>query len=120
MLTYRETELLDTGTGNAQGKNQVTEDPEKHQVGSECFVGVIHALVLFLLDLHKWGQRSLDGGLKLAIDIGLRLVYLLDEVRFGIIFLGLSFGQSLTFVGPLGTPRDVMPVTKGIHHEDVD
>lgn len=51
--TYRETEASNSFTGNTQCENQVAENPNQHQVGSESLVAVIHAafILLFGLDI---------------------------------------------------------------------
>jgi len=119
MFTYRQTESLNAFASNTQHQNQVTEDPEQHQVGSERLVRVVHALFITFFRLHIRRQRSLDGRLELAVNVGLRLVDFLDEVGLGIVLLCLSFGQSLTLVGSLGSPRDIMPVAESVHHQNV-
>lgn len=118
--TYRQTESVNTFTGNAQHQDQVAEDPYEHQIGTEGLVRVVHALLVVLFGFLKRRQRALDGCLKLTVNVGLRLIDFLDEIGLGIILLGLSLWQCLTLVRSLGTPRNVMPVAEGVHHEDID
>lgn len=118
--TYRETESLHTFTGDAQRHDQIAENPEQHQIGPERLVRVVHTLVLLLRRDHVRRQRSLDRGFELAVNVGLRLVHLFDEVRLGVVLLGLRLWERFTLVGALGTPGHVVPVAEGIHHQDVD
>lgn len=96
--TYRKTESINAFAGDAKGQDQVTEDPHEHQISTERLVRVIHALLVLLIGFLKRRQRTLDGRLKLTVDIRLWLINFLNEVGLGIILLGLSLGQCLTLV----------------------
>jgi hypothetical protein len=118
--TYCETETFNAFTGDTQCKNQVAENPNQHQVGTESLIAIVHAWFIIIFRLHIWLQRSLHRRFKLTIDIGLRLIDFFNEVRLGVILLGLSDGERIALVRTLSTPGNVMPVAESVDHQDID
>jgi hypothetical protein len=88
--TYRKTETSDAFTRDAQCENQITKNPDQHQVGSESLVTIVHAPFVLLFRFHIWLQGTLHRRFELTVDIGLGLINFLDKVGLGIVLFSLS------------------------------
>lgn len=118
---YSESKLVHILASNGHGKNAIREQPQRHQPRAETLIRIIQRLPLLHLWLHVRRQRPLHGAFKLAVDIRLRLVDLLDHSSFAVVFLlRLGRGQSVGFVRTLCAPRHIVPVAEGVDHQDVD
>lgn len=118
---YRQTHLRDAVARDQQRDQQITQDPKQHQTGPKVTVGIIQAdrRVVFWFLIR--GQRPLDCGLELAVDIRLRFIDFFDEVALAAVgLLRLRRGQGVRLIGSLRTPRHIVPVAKRIYHENID
>ena len=69
---------------------------------------------------HVRCQRPLNGGFELTVNIRLRLVDFFNHGFLAAVRGRLGGRERIGLVRPLGTPRHIVPVAKGIHVQDID
>ena len=118
--TYADSENVKVVTPEKHNEERVGEQPRDDEASSERLVPVLDVNCLDLLLLHVRLEGTLDCGLKLAINVLLRFINLV-ECLFALVRLDDRCRWHLVcFVGSLGTPGNVVPVVECVHHEDVD
>lgn len=121
LQTYRESELVDRFASDTHCQECIAENPKGDEACTEALVGILQGFLIMLDRSDVGSEGALHSGLKLTIDVGLRLVNFLNDCVFAAFVLGgLCRGESIRLVGALGTPGHIVPVAEGIDVEDVD
>nr|POE56383.1 hypothetical protein CFP56_50927 [Quercus suber] len=116
-----EAELVDIVAGDGDGEQRVGENPERDETRAEGLVRVLERLLRVFLRGVIRRKGTFDRRFEGLVDVRLRDVDLFNHGSFAVgCFLSLSGGEGVGFVCTFSSPRDVVPITEGIDHEDVD